>query len=98
MFKYVNDLLSVIFKNIFLKNDDFRKSMKFNSAVPWNSISNFIDHYFSCNTFKFHIKQYNVLTIFRMQWRIQHRAYPAYAPPPPLLVKILNFHALFLIK
>ena len=31
------------------------------------------------------------------QWRIQHRAYPAYAPLP-LLVKVLNFHAFFWIK
>ena len=28
------------------------------------------------------------------QWRIQHWAYPAYAPPP-FLVKILHFHAFF---
>ena len=39
-----------------------QKSMKYNGAILWNSITNLIDHSCSFNTFKFHLKQY-IITI-----------------------------------
>ena len=39
-----------------------QKSMKYNDAVLWNSITDLIDHSYSFNTFKFHLKQY-IITI-----------------------------------
>ena len=83
MFKYVKGLLSVIFKNYVVTNDDchsyptrignhFRplrcsksagqKSLKYNGAILWNSITDLIDHSCSFITFKFHLKKYIITT------------------------------------
>ena len=79
MFMYVKGLLPVIFKKLFVTNDDShsyptrsgnhlrplrcrksagQKSMKYNGAILWNSITDLLDHSCSFNTFKFHPKQY----------------------------------------
>ena len=39
-----------------------QKSMKYNGAILWNSITDLIDHSCSFNTFKFHLKKYIITT------------------------------------